>query len=367
MVILDSEQHAQGVFKTLIQNELHSGALHTVVRKLCLLVGTERERDGAPENEEAEAQDEVNEQDGWPEWPVIDEDSSQMSSEDEFELDRENSKRNSTPLTWDAALAVLQRTHCLQSLTIRLPKDSTLDEEAMAALVRLRLLQKLDISAKIHLTQLWLILETAPLLQGLDITGLVTLDNAPPISPIQFESAKFHLSSISLSFCELVGDGLYQLVSGTQNTLHTLRLSNFSGSSRSTLRRALRNVGSNLRCLALQRVTFAVTIEDANLANLIDDLPTVCPLLEELQVASDKICSEDRFLPIVLPSLFLTQLELDYKLPAVSEQQILDMITNLPHGRMETFCLGSNLAHLATTKITRACHEMGIVVLGSTS
>ena len=340
-----------------------------MVRKLCLLVGTERDRVGTTDIEEGaeeEAEGEENEDlHGLPERAIVEDD--RRLEEDEQASAPESNKAQHPPLTWEAALAVLERTHCLQSLTIRLPKENPLREDSMTALSRLHLLRRLEISANFQLSQLWLILESAPLLRNLDVAGLVTGESASSLSRHRLEEASFHISSISMTSCELNDDYFHFLVSSTKDTLRSLRLSHFSGPTRGAFNLALKTVGRNLHRLALHKITFATTPEDFTLASLVDDLPRICPLLEELQVATDKICSEDHFLPVVLPSLFLTQLELDYKLPIITEQQVLDMIACLPHGRMETLCFGSSLVHLATPKVIRACSEMAIVVIGFTA
>lgn len=271
-----------------------------------------------------------------------------------------------TNLKWTTALEVLRRTICLQSLTVTLPRSQRLCEESMAALTRLRLLRKLDITAAVTFAQLWDILEASPMLQEVEIVGMKpTPTDTVPIFAKRVEST-FHLTSLSIVSADLRDGQLLALCTATQATLRSLRISQTRGLTRQGYKAALGKVGGQLRRLSLQRVTFTpFPATDATFIHLLDDLPRVCPMLEELQIATDKVVSEERFLKVVLPSLFLTQLELDYKLPLVSEACLMEMIRNLPAGRMETLCLGKNLAHLGTPRVLRASSEIGIVVLGA--
>merc|ERR1711939_235544 len=432
-VVLDNEEHATGVLDTLRQNAAQNGALHTVVRKLCLLVApvqeaVEDEASPPPEQQPPPAQVHIvinginmvltpggpplspmmmaflNQQRNQqhPAWAAAvavaahnaalaahnaataaaaaavtagaeqPAEAEAVPAPEEPQQDQPAVPEAADPtgprLQWSTALKVLQRTTCLQSLVINLSQCTTLSDDSMSALLRLPLLRKLDLTGSINFRQLWLILEASPLLQDVEICGMKA--NPPtmrPLSSRRLESV-FHLVNLSLTSCELSDKNLIALCGATQGTLRSLHLSRVKGLSRLGYRTVLDKVGPTLRRLTLHKVIFtALPQADATLLNLLDDLPTLCPMLEELSVATDRVVSDERFLKVVLPSLFLTQLELNYKLPVVSEACLMDMIHNLPAGRMEALCLGKNLAHLGTQRVVRAASEIGIVVLGASA
>lgn len=179
---------------------------------------------------------------------------------------------------------------------------------------------------------------------------------------------KMHLTSITLSHCQLDNLELMELFSASGKEVRVLSLSHIKGMTRLGFKNALKTVGSDLRVLVLEKLTFTMApAQDAlpNLAHLLDDLPTDCPRLEELTIASTKICSEQNFLTTVIPALFLTQLALDYTTATVTAQTVLNMIAHLPAGRMETLSFGQEMSHLSTPEVYRACDEIGIVLLGS--
>lgn len=450
-VVLDSQEHATGVLDTLRQNAAQNGALHTVVRKLCLLVApVEEPEEEEPAPHEQQQQEQHGQGQGQqpplqlqpqqqqthpppgqvsiflnghnivlgpgdpppptelmaqmqqqhhPLWGAAaaiaahnaavaahnataaaaavnaaDADANvaaqppAQEEQPEPSPAAEVSDPNNPRLQWSTALELLRITTCLQSLTIHLSRSTTLCEDSMSALTQLPLLRKLDLTASINLRQLWLILEASPLLQDVEVSGMKGIPvGVKPLSRKRQESV-FHLVNLSISSSEIGDKSLIALCNSTQNTLRSLHLSRVKGLTRLAYRTALGKVGPTLRRLSLHKITFAALPQaDANLLNLLDNLPRLCPMLEELQVAADRVVSEDRFLKVVLPSLFLTQLELDYKLPVVTETCLLEMIQNLPAGRMEALSLGKNLTHLATQRVVRAASEIGIVVLGASA
>jgi hypothetical protein len=79
------------------------------------------------------------------------------------------------------------------------------------------------------------------------------------------------------------------------------------------------------------------------------------------------LCSSTAFLERTLPSLFLTHLELDFDEPFFTEAKLLEMVHNLPAGRMEVLSLGSSVPIPDSTKLQRACEEIGAVLLRGSS
>ena len=299
-------------------------------------------------------------------------------------------------LTLETAFEVLQRTRCVQVLTLRLPKTTRLSSDQMDTLCQLRQLRKLEISAKLSVQQLWQLLRACPHLGSVElfhlsdpapgaapapavaadavVTGTTTIESPTPTQvvsalPVQLP-AKLHLTSLSLIHAELGDDTFVRLLRATKDTLTALRLTSTTRLSRGGFKRGLEVVGRGLLRLSLQKVTFRpVPTEDtaAPLAQLLDDLPTICPLLEELQVCSNKLCSGTAFLERTLPSLFLTHLELDFDEPFFTEAKLLEMVHSLPAGRMEVLSLGSSLLIPDATKLQRACEEIGAVLLRGSS
>ena len=302
----------------------------------------------------------------------------------------------SDPLTLKTAFEVLQRTRCVQVLTLRLPKTTTLSLDQMDILCHLRQLRKLEISAKLSVQQLWQLLRACPHLGSVElfhlsdpapgaatapavapgavVTATTTVESPAPIQvisalPVQLPT-KLHLTSLSLIHAELGDDTFVGLLRATKDTLTSLRLTSTTRLSRGGFKRGLEVVGRGLLRLSLQKVTFRpVPTEDtaAPLAQLLDDLPAICPLLEELQVCSNKLCSSTTFLERTLPSLFLTHLELDFDEPFFTEAKLLEMVHNLPAGRMEVLSLGSSVPIPDSTKLQRACEEIGAVLLRGSS
>lgn len=273
------------------------------------------------------------------------------------------------PLLLSSALDILSQTNCIQALTIRLPTADLLDERTLLTLCSLRLLRKLDIAGKLDFMQLWRLLKNLLCLEDLTVSGVSsgTLANADILQE-QFESTNLHLHSLSMYRTELDTELLHGILHSCGTNITRLKLSRFVTSSRLRFKRILQMIGPSLRQLALERLVFRgalPTAAEAHLVHLLDDLPTYSPMLEELQIAAERIISPINFFSTVLPSLFLTQLELDFYCPMITEEQIMELIANLPKGRMEVLSFGSKLKHLSTPKIQRACQEIGIVVLGA--
>lgn len=273
------------------------------------------------------------------------------------------------PLLLSSALDILSQTNCIQALTIRLPTADLLDDRTLSTLCSLRLLRKLDIAGKLDFMQLWRLLQNLPCLEDLTVSGVSsgTLENADILQE-QFESTNLHLHSLSMYRTELDTELLHGMLHSCGTNITSLKLSRFITSSRLRFKRTLQMIGPSLRQLALERLVFRgalPTAAEAHLVHLLDDLPTYSPMLEELQIAAERIISPINFFSTVLPSLFLTQLELDFYCPMITEEQIMELIANLPKGRMEVLSFGSKLKHLSTPKIQRACQEIGIVVLGA--
>jgi hypothetical protein len=289
--------------------------------------------------------------------------------EDEEESAEQDISPPKTPLELSSALAVLTQTVCIQSLTIHLPANTPLDEETLDALSNLRLLRRLVLAGKLNFGQLWHLLTNLPCLEELFITGLsdgedVDLDEYTD----QFENTTLHLRSLSFYRTEMRPELFQGLSSCSKDTLTSLRLSRFVIAGRLSFKNTLRLIGGNLRRLAIHRLLFRglpPTAQETHLVNLLDDLPTYCPMLEELQVAAERIVSPVRFLSVIIPSLFLTTLELDYSYPLVSESQILELVTKLPAGRLETISFGPKMSHLSTGDVRRAFQEIGVVVLAA--
>ena len=330
-----------------------------------------------------------------------------------------------TPLSWITAQMILQRSPFIQTLTLKLPRLQKLDESEMLTLTQFKQLRKLDIAGHVTFQQLAVIVAQNAHLKDLEVTFMKpeavptaapatatataapgnaapttttatatdgstgntalaasaavpaidasssTAVQPPPVVPVpvpvQGSLGTMHLTALSLAYCQMDNAELAEILRASKDTLRNLSISNLKGITRFGFKAALKAVGKDLRVLALQKLTFtAVATQDPllPLAHLLDDLPTVCPRLEELTVASAKICSEQHFLTAVVPGLFLTQLELDYTAPTIGTSTIMEMITHLPAGRMETLCFGPEMSHLSTPEVQRACQEIGIVLLG---
>lgn len=454
-VILDNEEHAQGVLSTLAADKRTDGVLALTVRKVCLVIGTTADRKPPPppriaqanlplppaplqtlpqpnpawpdaDNDNALATDAAvnawNQQgmqfhqfhllqqlhnihnlgvilhpppipnhqqltqlvpnatpnapaDDWTlEVPVVLVHEGEMLYNTSYsgpssltEVIRQPGTR---PLLLNSALNILSQTKGIQTLTIRLQTKTFLDDQTMTTLCNLKSLKKLDIAGKLSFTQLWQLLRSLPGLETLAVSGLSsgTEEEVITFTEDVFNSVSLSLRSISFYRSELNTDLLYGLLETCGNNIGSLKLSRFVTSSRPTFRSILRLIGSSLRQLALQRVVFTSPAPPAmqpQLLQLLDELPTHCPMLEELQVAAERITSPQHFLDTTLPSLFLTQLELDFYYPLVTEEQILSLIASLPAGRMETMSFGPKMAHLGTSKVQRACQEIGIVLLSA--
>lgn len=274
-------------------------------------------------------------------------------------------------MTLESALDVLSQTKCIQALTIRLPTANPLSPRTMTTFPSLTLLRKLDLAGRLDFGQLWHLLKDLPCLDDLAISGLSSgtgEDVDITLYQEDFQSTTLHLHSLSFYRSELDTELLHGLLQCCGKNITSLKMSRFVTTSRFQFKGILQMIGSSLRQLALHRLVFrgpTPTLGEAHLFYILDDLPTYCPMLEELQVAAERIVSPMNFLSTVLPSLFLTQLELDYYYPMVTEDQVLELINHLPAGRTETLSFGSKMNHLFTPKIQRACQEIGIVVLGA--
>jgi hypothetical protein len=430
-ILLDSEEHASGVLSTLSKNAAKGGALNMVVRKICLLVGAKADRlravtvPPAPPIVEEINNNNANAEHGQagnananqhlgPWAPIVPHNNlvaqaianAQAFHQQFLQLhpqhahlaplapqatppppvqqvapipalpvlfddddDDEGADVEEDPaslLTLESSLAVLRAVRCIHFLTFHLPKDTILQPDSLAVMGNLALLRKMSISCKLEFPQLWQLLQSMPLLSDLEVFGLVS-GNSDMQDNLDLTST-FHLTSLSLTNSALENPCLHALLHSNRDTLSHLKLAGFSSISRGGLRKALQIVGPKLRRLALHRITFTPSpLEELIMGGLLDNLPRLCPLLEELQIATDRVCSEDRFLQTVLPSLFLTTLELDFRLPVIQASHLITMIGNLPAGRMETLCLGQSLAHLATPQVLRACQEIDITVLSTLS
>ncbi|KAK9895541.1 hypothetical protein P389DRAFT_197597 [Cystobasidium minutum MCA 4210] len=291
-----------------------------------------------------------------------------VHDEDDDEA-REEQERH-PPLTLSSALDILAQTNSIQALTVRLPTKDLLDDRTMSTLGSLRHLRKLDIAGKLTFKQLWQLLKSLPCLEDLTVSGLSSGPDADASELLEkeFEDTSLNLHSVTMYYSELEGELLHSLLQACGSKVTSLKLSRFVTSSRAMFKRILQMIGPSLRQLALQRLVFrgaAPAAADQHLLHILDDLPTYSPMLEELQVAAERIVSPRNFFRTVLPSLFLAQLELDYYHPIINEDHVMDLLANLPKGRMETLSFGSKLKHLQTPKIQRACQDIGIVVLGA--
>ena len=409
LVVLEGETHALQVLHTLQDNAAATGSLRLIIRKLYLLVGSEGDRMPAPAPTPAEQQAAaaaeaantalenalaqwVNAVNGGAQPPPAGLAAYQAMLQ--RRRDRQTVAEEPTtmvdhnlpaPLSWITAQMILQRSPFLHALTVKLPRMQTLDESAMTTLTQLKQLRKLDIGGQITFKQLKSILTSNPHLRELEVIfmkpepppapapapteeGAIVAVPIPIPAEVPAPLGTMHLTSITLAHCQLKNAELREMLRASQGTLRNLSLSNIKGITRFGFKAALTAVGKNLRVLALHKLTFTgVATQDALPihANLLDDLPTICPRLEELTVASPKICSEQHFLTAVVPGLFLTQLELDYPAPSVDQATIMGMIMQLPAGRMETLCFGEKMAHFNIPEIQRACQEIGIVLLSS--
>lgn len=273
------------------------------------------------------------------------------------------------PLQLSSALDFLSQTNCIQALTIRLPTAEILDERTMSVLTSLPLLRKLDIAGKLTFAQLWSPLKSLPSLEDLTVSGLSTGEEVDLESYKEdCQATTLHLHSLAVHRSELDADLLHGILQSCGDSMTSLKLSRFVTNSRLRFKAVIQMIGPSLRSLAIHRLVFMGPVPlaaEAHLLHILDDLPTYCPMLEELQVAAERIVSPVNFFSTVLPSLFLTQLDLDYYYPMVSEAQIMALIQNLPAGRTETISFGSKMSHLNTPKVQRACQEIGIVVLGA--
>lgn len=273
------------------------------------------------------------------------------------------------PLSLASALDFLAQTSCISALTIRIPTAELVDERTMSILSDLRLLRKLDIAGKLDFRQLWQLLKNLPCLEDLTISGLATGEEVDiPSYDDDFNSTKLQLHSLSIYRSELDTDLLHGILQSCGKNIINIKLSRFVTRSRLKFKAILQMVGPSLRSLAIHRLVFRglqPLSTQPHLLYILDDLPSFCPMLEELQVAAERIVSPANFFATVLPSLFLTQLELDYYYPMVTEEQIMELIHSLPAGRTETLSFGSKMNHLLTPKVQRACQEIGIVVLGA--
>lgn len=328
-VVLQYEDHATSVLNTLRQNAERCGGLHTHTRKLCLLVRDETDND---DND-----------DDLPKVP------------------------KPTVLRRASGLMVLNRLQHINNLTIRLPNVWTiLDDEVVQAITQLPLLRRFEVSARVSFTRLWTILKATPLLTELDVRGLRLGDDISTISESDLEGTTFSLTSLSMADSDLSSAFFIPLLVATRNTLQTLHLSDCAKPNRSAFKQALQLVGKNLHSLTLNKVIFLTTVVGGGVtpdSNILDDLPRMCPLLTELSIGTNMITSADRFLQVVVPSLFLTQLELNYAVPKVTEESLLEMIRKLPTGRMESISLGPYSSKCCTDKVMQACQKIGITLL----
>ena len=267
-------------------------------------------------------------------------------------------------LTLTTTLSILQRTSALTNLTLRLPKTMDLPDSIVDAIAGISTLVKLDLSGRIHLSKLWKLLRSVQSLTELDICGLRVGDDIKDMSEEDLDTSLFGLVTLNMQNCELSSSYFVRFLSACRNTLRSLRLSECSNPTRVAFRQALMAIGAKLRRLELHKLMFLAMPDDAQNLALLNDLPRVCPLLEELSLSTDKLVGEN-FLWRVLPGLFLSQLDLEYRIPAVSEHNLLNMIRHLPAGRMETLSLGPSMTPLCTERVARACQEIGITVLKS--
>lgn len=283
----------------------------------------------------------------------------------------EASMAASEPLTLTSALDFLSQTNCIYVLTIRLPTSKLIDARTMSILSNLSSLRKLDIAGKLDFKRLWQLLKSLHCLEDLTVSGLSTGEHVDIASyHDDFGSTKLQLHSLSFYRSELDTEFLHGILQSCGQNIVNIKLSRFVTRSRLRFKSMLQVVGPSLRSLAIHRLVFRgppPLATEQQLLHILDDLPTFCPMLEELQVAAERIVSPANFFATVLPSLFLTQLELDYYYPMVTEEQIMELIQNLPAGRTETLSFGSKMNHLLTPKVQRACQEIGIVVLGAES